>query len=52
MVTHIDTSHVNADVGPRWPYGFPRHRRRGKGDDIVGVDAERTLQNIHANFFD
>ena len=22
----------------------------GKGDDIMGVDAERTLQRIHTNF--
>ena len=38
------------DVGPRWPEGFPYHRRRGRGDDIMGVDAERTLQSIHTNF--
>ena len=24
VVTHIDTSHVNEDVGPRHPDGFPR----------------------------
>ena len=42
--------HVYEDVGPRWPDGFPRHRRRGRGDDIMGVDAERMLQSIHTNF--
>ena len=42
--------HMYADVGPRRPDGFPRHRQRGRGDDIMGVDAERTLQNIHTNF--
>ena len=42
--------HVYGDVGPRRPDAFPRHRRRGRGDDIVGVDAERTLQSIHTNF--
>ena len=42
--------HVYADVGPRQPDGFPRHRRRGRGDDIMGVDAEQTLQSIHKNF--
>ena len=39
-----------ADVGPRWPDSFPHHRRRGRGDDIMGVDAEQTLQSIHTNF--
>ena len=39
-----------ADVGPWQPNGFPRHRRRGRGDDIMGVDAERTLQSIHTKF--
>ena len=39
-----------ADVGPWRPNSFPRHRRRGIGDDIMGVDAERTLQSIHTNF--
>ena len=42
--------HVYADVGPRGPYNFPRHRWRGRGDDIMGVDAERMLQIIHTNF--
>ena len=39
-----------ADIGPRCPDGFPRHRRRGRGDDIMGVDVERMLQSIHTNF--
>ena len=39
-----------ADVGPRCPEGFPRHRRRGRGDEIMGVDAEWTLQSIDTNF--
>ena len=39
-----------ADVGPRRLDGFPRHRQRGRGDDIMGVDVERTLQRIHTNF--
>ena len=39
-----------ADVGPRWPGGFPRHRQRGRGDDIMGADAEWMLQSIHTNF--
>ena len=42
--------HVYVDVGPRRPEGFPRHRQRGRGDDIMGVDVERTLQSIHTNF--
>ena len=37
-------------MGPQWPEGFPRHRRRGRRDDITGVDAEQTLQSIHTNF--
>ena len=39
-----------ADVGPRQPDGFPHHRWRGRGDDIMGVDVERTLQSIHIKF--
>ena len=39
-----------ADVGPWQPDGFPHHRRRGIGDDIMGMDAKRTLQSIHTNF--
>ena len=46
----MTTCHVCADVRPQWPDGFPRHRRRGRGDDIVGVDVERTLQSIHTKF--
>ena len=38
-----------ADVGPRRPEGFPCNRRRGRGDDITGVDAERMLQSIPTN---
>ena len=45
-----DIYHMHADVGPRRPEGFPHHRRRGRGDDIMGVDAEWTLQIIHTNF--
>ena len=41
---------MHVDVGPRWPEGFPHHRRRGKGDDITSVDVERMLQSIHTNF--
>ena len=43
-------SHVYADVGPRRADGFPRHRRRGIRDDIMGADAEWMLQSIHPNF--
>ena len=39
-----------ADVGPQRPDGFPCHRRRGRGDDIMGVDAKRKLYSIHTNF--
>ena len=39
-----------ADVRPRWPDGFLRHRWRGRGDDIMGVDAEWMLQSIHTKF--
>ena len=42
--------HVYADVGPQRPDGFPCHQWRGRGDDIMGVDAERMLQSIHTNF--
>ena len=41
---------MHADLGPWHPEVFPRHRWRGRGDDITGVDAERTLQSIHTNF--
>ena len=50
MTIHSDIYHLYADVGPWWPEGFPHHRRRERGDDITGVDAERTLQSIHTNF--
>ena len=39
-----------ADVGPWKLEGLPHHRQRGRGYDIMGVDAERTLQSIHTNF--
>ena len=38
------------DVGTWWSDEFPHHRWRGRGDDIMGVDVERTLQRIHTNF--
>ena len=47
---HSEIYHMHADVGLWYPEGFPRHRRRGRGDDIMGVDAERMLQSIHTNF--
>ena len=50
MTIHSDIYHMHADVEPQWPEGFPRHRWRGRGDDITGVDAERMLQSIHTNF--
>ena len=46
----MTTCHVYADVGPRRPECFPCHRRMGRGDDIMGADAEGTLQSIHTNF--
>ena len=42
--------HVYANVGPCRPDGFPHHRPRGRGDDIMGADVEQTLQSIHTNF--
>ena len=39
-----------ADVGPQRPEGFPIHKNSGRGDDIMGVDVERTIQSIHTNF--
>ena len=42
--------HMHVDVGPRQPSSFPRHRWRGRGDDIMGVDGEKMLQSIHTNF--
>ena len=50
MTIHSDIYHLCVDVGPQRLEGFPRHRRRGRGDDITGVDAEQTLQSIHTNF--
>ena len=50
VTIHSDIYHMHADVGPRWLEGFPRHRRRGRGDDITGVDAKQTLRSIHTNF--
>ena len=47
---HSDIYHFHANVGPWQPEGFPCHRRRGRGDDIMGVDAKRMLQSIHTNF--
>ena len=38
------------DVGPWWPDNFFHHIQRGRGDDIMGVNAEQTLQSIHTNF--
>ena len=46
----VTICHIYADVGPRRPEGFCSHRQRGRGDDITGVDAERTLQSTHTNF--
>ena len=37
------------DVGPWQLDDFPRHRQRGRGDDIMGVDVDQTLQSIHTN---
>ena len=50
MTIHSDIYHSCANVGPRRLEGFPHHRRRGRGDEITGVDVERTLQSIHTNF--
>ena len=50
MTIHSDIYHLCVDVGPQRLEGFPCHRLRGRGDDITGVDAERTLQSIHTNF--
>ena len=50
VTIHNDIYHVHADVGPRRPEGFPRHRWRGRGDDIAGVGAEWMLHSIHTNF--
>ena len=50
VTIHSDIYHMHAYVEPQWPKDFPHHRRRGRGDDIMGVDAEWMLQNIHTNF--
>ena len=50
VTIHSDIYHLYGDVGPWWPEGFALHRRRGRGDDITGVDVERMLQSIHTNF--
>ena len=50
VIIHSDIYHMHADVGPRWLEGFPCHRQRGRGDDIMGVDVEWMLQSIHTNF--
>ena len=50
VTIHSNNYHLCADVGPRQLEGFPHHRRRGRGYDIMGVDAERMLQSIHTNF--
>ena len=43
-VSCTDIDHAYADVGPRQLDGYPRHRWRGRGDDIIGVVVEHTLQ--------
>ena len=50
VTIHSDIYHMHADVGPRRPEGFPHHRQSGRGDNIMGVDAEQTIQSIHTNF--
>ena len=50
VTIHSDIYHMHTDLGPRQPEGFPRHRRRGRGGDIMGVDAEWMFQRIHTNF--
>ena len=50
VTIHSDIYHMHANVGPWRPEGFPYHRRRGRGGEIMGVDVERTLQSIHTNF--
>jgi hypothetical protein len=36
-------------VGRDGQKGFPRHRRRNRGDEAVGGEAERVLQNVQGN---
>ena len=50
VVLDSDIENVCADVGLRWMSVFPRYRQRGWGDDMIGIDAERMLQNIQNNF--
>ena len=50
VTTHSDIYHKHVDVGPWQPEGFPHHRWRGRGDDIMGVDTEWMLQSIDTNF--
>ena len=50
MTIHSEIYHLCAYVGPRRPEGFPHHRWRRIGDDIMGVDVEQMLQRIHTNF--
>ena len=50
VTIYSDIYHMHADVGPWRLEGFPHHRRRGRGDNIMGADTERTLQSIHTNF--
>ena len=42
--------HVYADVGPQGLDGFPHHRQRGRGDEIMGADAEWMHRSIHTSF--
>jgi hypothetical protein len=40
----------DVEVGPcERPYGLPRHRQRNWGDEAVGGEAERVLQNMQGN---
>ena len=50
VTIHSDIYHMHENEGPRWSKGFPHHRQRGRGDGIIGVDVEQTLQRIHTNF--
>jgi hypothetical protein len=36
-------------VGPRRLEGFPRHRRRNRGDEVARGESERVLQNVQGN---
>ena len=50
VTIHSDIYHMHVYVGPQRPEGFPRHRRRGRGENMMSVDVERMLQSIHTNF--